>query len=156
MYRKHFPILIVMFAAALGCAYIPGFREIVRDLDDRRTESAKRMVAEDSRYIELNKVCAELPPPEGTNLVGKSLANHGIAISDYFFLDVSRAYILSHYDKQASEHGWERKNSREWMGHENHDYTKSNYRIALQLGGIGPNSNFATWCEDTATMKKPS
>ena len=70
---------------------------------------------------------------------------------DFYYLDAPREKLYSHYASLALANGWQRTKAEEFMGHEIYDFVKDKFRFNLQLGGIGPNANFATSCEDGST-----
>ena len=131
-----------------GCAYIPGVKDVIRKMDDDRTERAKKSIEENPRFAELAKVCSVVKTPEGSRLLSKSLSGHGFQIYDYYHVDKQRPEI---YQVVSGElfNEWRETRRDDFMGHDTYDFEKEHYRITLQLGGLGPNANFAISCIDS-------
>lgn len=150
--KKVWPFVLLI--ACLGCNFkeLPIIKGAIKQMDERRTEDAKRVIRENPKFAELSRICADAVVPEGTSKISTGLASQGVAIYEFYFSDRSREDVYGFVEKRLVDSGWKKTRDEEFMGHEIYDFEKGGYRINLQLGGVGPDANFSIWCEDSKTM----
>lgn len=140
-----FIVLIILILISLGChpRNLPVFKQMAEKADKAATERAKRLIEEDAEFKRIDKICREIPLLSDFNLIVMKALSNSKGISYFYTSSVDFDTAEKQFRQYFKDNQWK------VLDHSsitrNDEFTKENYRVAIQYGNVG-NADYSIHC----------
>jgi len=145
---------IIVFITSIFCStsclkYLPYGDKIEAEINRQRIEHAEQMVKDSPDFKEVDDICRQIPVPENVTFITKGVANEQIVGITYYFLVPNEKYddIKTLYHDYFAHNGWEEGFPEADGVSEITKFYRTNFVVIMQVGGMGPDVNYAFGCK---------